>query len=70
MDMVKGSEEEKDAFKDNVRSAEIILYDDHSTELGDSNDGKNTLQLVYKILQLQGANVVFLYGKLFNFSIW
>ena len=63
LDMVKGTDAEKDSFKKYLQSTDIILYDDSTKALGDLKDTNNTLQLVGKVLQLQGANVMYLKGK-------
>jgi hypothetical protein len=65
LDMVKGTDEEKESFKKYLQSADVILYDDNTSELDGLKDTNNTLQLVGKVLQLQGATVKYLKGREF-----
>ena len=62
--MVKGTDEEKDAFRNNLQAADIILYDDSTKLLKETKNTNNALQLIGSVLMSQGAtNVTYLKGK-------
>ena len=64
LDMVKGTDEEKDAFRNNLQAADIILYDDSTKLLKETKNTNNALQLIGSVLMSQGAtNVTYLKGK-------